>query len=314
MNRRFFFVLFFIFTELTTFSVPLSTVKAIKIPVENLPQIEKLSYTDLMYRQLYEALKYNEKELSKDKDSELVEEFYTFCPGKYDDLLNISAATGIPYDTIATINRIADNSEEIAGRTIIIPTVKGIYMPLNPKSVVETLIYKENSHLVANSNFRCYNFNDNYFIFFPGSRFSSTQRAFFIDSSMGLPLDSIRVTSDFGYRTSPVYGKWKFHKGIDLGAAIGTPVYACKAGTVTTCIKNDNIFGNYIILTHSNGMTSVYAHLSEIKVSRGEIIQKGKVIGLAGETGAATGPHLHFEIRQNGQATDPAQMLHFQVP
>lgn len=86
-------------------------------------------------------------------------------------------------------------------------------------------------------------------------------------------------------------------------------MYACKGGTVSLAVRNDAIFGNYIIISHSGGLTSVYAHLSKISVRQGQTVRSGQTIGEVGQTGAATGPHLHFEIRRNGKATDPEELL-----
>ena len=134
---------------------------------------------------------------------------------------------------------------------------------------------------------------------------------FFLDASMRAPLDNVRVTSGFGFRNSPVYKRWKSHNGIDFAAAAGTPVYACKSGTVAFVAKMDAVFGNYIVLSHEGGLSSVYAHLSRVDVKKGEIVRVGEVIGLSGETGAVTGPHLHFEVRLNGVAADPADFIRY---
>ena len=77
------------------------------------------------------------------------------------------------------------------------------------------------------------------------------------------------------------------------------------AGKVISVVKMNAVYGNYIVIRHSNGMSSIYAHLSEIKVTNGEDVKAGHEIGLVGQTGQVTGPHLHFEIRLNGQPTDP---------
>ncbi len=126
---------------------------------------------------------------------------------------------------------------------------------------------------------------------------------------MLLPLKNVQITSKFGYRNSPIYKRWKFHNGIDFAAKEGTEVFACKSGKVATVLKNDPTFGNCIVLSHEKGLTSVYAHLSKINVKKGDIIQGGKVIGLTGKSGAVTGPHLHFEVRENGKATNPLDYL-----
>ena len=125
---------------------------------------------------------------------------------------------------------------------------------------------------------------------------------------MQLPLSKKIVTSGFGYRVSPITGKWKFHAGIDLAAPEGTEVYACKQGKVKTAAYSD-IYGNYIVLSHNNSTTSLYAHLSQILVQKNESVATGQKIGLTGTTGASTGPHLHFEVRENGTPMDPSKMI-----
>ena len=141
---------------------------------------------------------------------------------------------------------------------------------------------------------------------------SPTERAYFLDSSLRLPLDigTYWVSSEFGKRKNPLSGQIKNHNGIDLAAPVGTPVYAIKDGSAYCCIYGDKELGNYIILSHDMGkMTSVYAHLSEICIKQYQNVRKGDIIGYVGETGMATGPHLHFEIRQGGVPQDPRTKL-----
>ena len=85
--------------------------------------------------------------------------------------------------------------------------------------------------------------------------------------------------------------------------------YACKTGTVQYAVNMDATYGNYVILSHGGGMTSLYAHMSKILVQKGESVSAGQEIGKVGSTGLATGPHLHFEIRLNGEAQDPQKYL-----
>lgn len=284
----------------------------LKLNVSNLPSIQKLSSTDVVFKQFSEVVAYNDKILADEiRKDQYEEEFYVYTVQQYDDLLSVSAACNIPYDTIASLNSIADNSCKLKGKKLIIPTVKGIYVPEQPETSVEVIICRELQSEVENSKKLCYNFNNRKFYFLPGKRFTSTQRAYFLDSTIRMPLDVIQVSSEFGYRNSPVYNRWKFHKGIDFAAPEGTPVYACKSGTVAFVKKMDPTFGNYVIISHSNGMSSVYAHLSKVGVEKGEIVHGGRVIGYTGQTGAVTGPHLHFEIRQNGVATDPGEFLSY---
>jgi len=98
------------------------------------------------------------------------------------------------------------------------------------------------------------------------------------------------------------------HGGIDLAAPEGTEVYAAKSGTVTA-LGEDPILGKYVIISHDNNMVSLYGHLSYINTNLHAIVQSGSVIAKVGSTGQSTGPHLHFELRQNGQSRDPARLL-----
>ncbi len=214
-------------------------------------------------------------------------------------------------DTIATVNQIESPDVEItAGKKFLLPTVDGLFIKKGKASSgYEIILQKECAPFISKET-KVFIIDGTAFYFIPGGRFSPTQRAYFLDTNMIMPLSSSVLTSSFGYRVSPISGAWKFHKGVDLAAKVGTPVFACKGGKVSSILKNDPIYGNCLILSHSGGMTSVYAHLSEILVSKeGEQIKGGQTIGKVGVTGATTGPHLHFEIRQNGSAQDPSSYL-----
>lgn len=110
------------------------------------------------------------------------------------------------------------------------------------------------------------------------------------------------IASDFGYRTNPYVG---FHYGVDIGMAMGTPICAVDDGTVTTSICGSGGYGYYIIIDHADGVQTLYAHCSELLVSVGDEVKKGDVIAKVGSTGRSTGPHVHFEIRIDGNCVDP---------
>ena len=112
------------------------------------------------------------------------------------------------------------------------------------------------------------------------------------------------VTSLFGTRLHPVYHVYKTHSGVDIGAAYGSNVLAADTGTVVTATYSSS-YGYYVVLNHGGGNTTLYAHMSKIKVSVGETVTQGQVIGLVGSTGVSTGPHLHYEIRINGNRVNP---------
>jgi len=116
------------------------------------------------------------------------------------------------------------------------------------------------------------------------------------------------ITSGFGVRTHPVFGDLRQHNGIDIGAAHGTSVVAADGGTVITSTYNSS-YGNYVVISHGNGMTTLYAHLSSRSVSVGSSVSKGQQIGLIGSTGISTGPHLHFEVSVGGSRVNPRLYL-----
>ena len=118
------------------------------------------------------------------------------------------------------------------------------------------------------------------------------------------PATSYLVTSEYGYRIHPLQGVQKFHSGIDIGAGAGTPIYAAAAGTVATATYNDS-YGNYVLINHGGGNSTLYAHMSSMAVSSGAYVTQGQVIGYVGSTGWSTGPHLHYEVRLNGSTVNP---------
>ena len=113
-----------------------------------------------------------------------------------------------------------------------------------------------------------------------------------------------RLSSDFGYREDPFEGDIRFHIGIDIPAPAGTPVVAVQSGVVTKNYKGES-YGNWIEIDHGEGITTRYAHNAENLATMGSVVEKGDLIARIGSTGRSTGPHLHFEIRQNNRAVDP---------
>ncbi len=119
------------------------------------------------------------------------------------------------------------------------------------------------------------------------------------------PVPSTRyITSPYGYRIHPVYNYKKFHSGIDIGASYGVDIVAAADGTVTLATTNGG-YGKCVIINHGSGITTLYAHNSQLLVSNGQSVTRGQVVAKAGSTGVSTGPHLHFEVRVNGSTTDP---------
>jgi murein DD-endopeptidase MepM/ murein hydrolase activator NlpD len=122
----------------------------------------------------------------------------------------------------------------------------------------------------------------------------------------GMPVAG-RITSGFGMRFHPLLGFTRMHKGIDIGAPVGTPVYAILDGTVLSAGWSGG-YGNFIRLAHGAGMATGYGHLSRLAVAAGQRVQRGQVIGFVGSTGLSTGPHLHWEVTRGGAAINPLSL------
>jgi murein DD-endopeptidase MepM/ murein hydrolase activator NlpD len=119
---------------------------------------------------------------------------------------------------------------------------------------------------------------------------------------------SASVSSPYGYRIHPILGYRKLHTGIDLSVGYGVPIHACDSGTVIYATWMGG-YGNVIIIDHGSGISTLYAHQSSLAVSTGTRVTRGQTVGYVGSTGFSTGPHLHFEVRVNGNPVDPMGYL-----
>ncbi len=284
--------------------------REIEFPKERMANIPELKSKDPMFREYSYVVEDNYKLIMKNKPIDML--FFTYKVTDDSTLLEIASRCNITYDSIATINRLENITESLKGRTLILPTAPGLFINKNQSdNSLEILLYEEYfDSIVAGTPL--YKIGKLEFFFLQDKKFSPTQRSYFLDASLRLPIDRKQfwISSDFGRRKQPFTGEFKNHNGIDLAANTGTPVHAIKDAVVAGVITGDPTFGNYIILSHDNGkMTSIYAHLSKMTVTKGQRVKKGEIIGNVGQTGMATGPHLHFEIRQGGVPLDPQSKL-----
>ena len=112
------------------------------------------------------------------------------------------------------------------------------------------------------------------------------------------------ISSEFGYRDHPTEGEERFHYGIDLAADTGTEILCFADGTVTA-VGESSSYGKYCMIAHENGYSTLYAHCSRVTVSSGSAVQRGDTVAEVGQTGMATGPHLHFELQRDGVYLNP---------
>lgn len=126
------------------------------------------------------------------------------------------------------------------------------------------------------------------------------------DQRWSCPLENTRITSNFGMRS------YRWHYGTDLKCNIGDPVKAAFDGIIRITQYDGGGYGNYVLIRHTNGLETLYGHLSATHVKVGQVVKAGEVIGLGGNTGRSTGPHLHYEVRYQGNPLNPLEMYDFE--
>ena len=318
------FILLFALPQVFVFSQNSDSPVSTPIQKDKLPRIERLrtARDNPVFREYNKIVEDNNIEIFAKRKPDLIFFTHTFTQADKADLhwsdshlISLASRCNISYDTIATLNKIRNSTDDLINQTIILPTASGLFIKRyadKNANALEILLREHYADTILTDQDYYFNIDGEEYIFLVGKRFSSTERFYFLDSYLGLPLakGTFWISSEFGKRKNPVSGEWKDHNGIDLAAAEGTPVYAVKDGNAAFCIEKDPTFGNYVILSHDTGkMTSVYAHLSKININQYDFVKKGAIIGYVGHTGMATGDHLHFEIRQGGVAKDPQKQI-----
>jgi len=230
-----------------------------------------------------------------------------------DTLFSIAAKFGVNRAVIVGSNDIPDINMLLPGQVLRIPQggilhrvkqgqtltdISRTYgVPI--QAIVETNGLEERKYIYPGEEF-----------FIPGANSSPKFNA--IHLSKGKKAEFIwpllgEITSGFGLRRHPLTHELHFHEGIDIEVDEGTAVYAARSGKVFLVGQNGS-YGKMIILNHG-AYETYYAHLSSVEVYRGQFVEAGQIIGRSGNTGLSTGPHLHFEIRVNGEAVDPLNYL-----
>lgn len=140
------------------------------------------------------------------------------------------------------------------------------------------------------------------------AKMKGVKTAYYKDG-FAIPVDSVRITADFGGQRILNGKKRKEHNGIDFGGKEGTPVYAISDGIVRLAAENFYFNGTFVLLDHGQGLSSVYLHLHKLHVINNQQVKKGELIGEIGSTGRSTGPHLHLGVQWYNKRIDPAGLL-----
>lgn len=271
------------------------------------PEISELKSRNFLFEQYQQDVQNAGK--SRFRGIEPDPQFYSYIPKDDDTIISVAARCSIRQDSLATINSIQESGQKITGRKIILPVCDGLYIPVIPENSFEILLANENKEKTSLKETVTFTLDGRSFYYIPEGKLSPSLRAYFLNPGMSMPLEKSTLTSAYGMRVSPVSGKWKMHRGIDLAAPRGSKILACREGFVKQAVTGNPVFGNYVIIRHPNGMESLYAHMDQINVEKNQKVVTGQSLGTVGMTGLTTGPHLHFEISQNGSSLNPENYL-----
>jgi murein DD-endopeptidase MepM/ murein hydrolase activator NlpD len=243
-------------------------------------------------------------------DQESIPElYYSVYRVKQGDMVSkIAEAHGVSQDSIISLNKLRNTRTLQIGMLLKIPSMSGILYTAKegdtPESVADK--YRISLEKIAVVN----KLTDNVLpkgsvIFLPDAKLDWVTIQEINGDLFKKPIRrGYYLSSRYGWRNNPFVGKRTFHNGVDMATSQGTPVYAALAGTVVRT-GFDVTYGNYIVIAHHSGYQTMYAHLSEILVSRGRTVANNTRIGSVGNTGQSTGPHLHFTIYKNRSTLNP---------
>ncbi len=300
-----------IFAALLIFSfcVPLST-EGQQIYDAGYPRIEHLDSSDPLFTQLADDVAAAHMAFAQGGDlPPLV--FYLYTVNRGEDLYTIAARTNLGTDTIASVNGIRQPGDVVQGAELILPNIPGVFASKEPTHDLERIALALRFPRIDDGLKVTVRLKESrVFIFFPDETYHSVEKAFFLGILFRFPLQNGSISSPYGARVHPFSGEDSLHTGIDIAAPHGTPVIAARAGKVQAKGYDYTGLGNYIILLHQGGYTTLYGHLSAITVTLNQQVNSGSLIGTVGSTGLSTGPHLHFEVRNEGELRDPMSLIH----
>lgn len=240
-------------------------------------------------------------------------EFQKYTVKSGDNITRISKKFGLSnISTLIAVNNISNAKKLQVGEVLKIPSTDG---------VIHTVTKNENLNGIASkygvSIETLLDVNDlstsvlkvGQNLFIPGARLDSYSLKMALGELFKCPITAKwRLTSPYGNRADPFTGVKKFHTGMDMAAPTGTPVKATLDGKVVA-VSFNQVYGNYVIVSHINGYQSLYAHLHAATVKVGQRINQGEKLGLVGSTGYSTGPHLHFTVYKNGKLVNPQELV-----
>ena len=234
----------------------------------------------------------------------------THSVARGETISGIAAAAGLTLDTLVSVNNIQDVRKVPVGAQLKLPSQNGLLHTVKRGDSLSSIAaaYAVTTHAIADANnLPSSVIHPNQELFIPGARMKQQELKKILGELFVYPTAG-RLSSPFGMRPDPFTGVRRFHNGIDLAGPTGTPIHAAMAGKVAK-IGVHPTYGKYIIVVHSGGYQTWYAHLNKTRIEEGKIVDQGQLIGEMGNTGYSSGPHLHFSIFKNGSPVDPLKLL-----
>lgn len=267
---------------------------------------------EILDQQLIEDAVADETTDIAEKDISLSYLSYRVKPG---DMLGfIADRFDLTSDTLISVNQIKQSRLIQPGQYLKIPSMPGILYTVKtaeetPKSIAEKYSVDAEKCALVNNIAITDSLKAGTTLFVPDAHLDWVTRQEINGDLFIKPIRTRYYTSSvYGYRQNPFdASKRTFHNGIDLACSQGTYVYSALAGTVTTTGYND-VYGNYIIITHHSGYKTLYGHLSAVNCKKGQSVTTDSKIGRVGSTGMSTGPHLHFTVYKNGKTVNPVNL------
>ena len=280
------------------------------------PEVRELTLVDPVFRQHQSDLQRFYQTVAG-PPAPMALAFYQYRVGPNDDFLSLAARFNLRPETLATLNGLETPSALTPGVTVTIPNVQAVFVAKQPRSVLEEVMAAWRASRGDEDVSRPVRVmpavvtgpaGSVRFSVYIDELFHPIERAYFYRRLFRLPLADAVLSSRFGRRQSPITGHPHFHGGIDLAAPEGTQVLSAQAGTVVA-VSTDPMLGLHAVVAHAGNFETLYGHLRSVTVLAGAQIAAGASLGTVGNSGQTTGPHLHFEVRRNGERIDPSEVL-----
>jgi murein DD-endopeptidase MepM/ murein hydrolase activator NlpD len=236
--------------------------------------------------------------------------FYKYRLKQNENFWKILSQTSLNIDTLSAINSLPSPIDVSPGKEIFVCNMRGIIYKVNKNDNIDNISKKyniEKEYICKVNKISNGQINKEY-LFIPSGELSNIERSLFLGVGFASPLKQYTRTSAFGTRIDPFNKKFGFHPGLDLACPVGSEVVAARNGRVTFAGFQGG-YGLLLIIKHEHGYSSYYGHLKKILIKEGDVVERGVLIGISGDSGRSTGPHLHFEVRKETRPVNPGVLL-----